>query len=396
MLNATFDRMRSSKSSLWFRIGLGLSCLAASPAWADCDVFIDQVSEAVDLYQANHRVHPVDAETRALAIEWTPKLWVSPGSYRPVDFDAYLENARLYAEEDGRVLADSAVGEAIRRMDRPQQCRSYLASAELPPADPAPIYIQVFEDVGPNGEDGWLYLKYTIVFDWSGLARERSLLSRVGSLLTGGDPERWHRLDVHTAAILGLDARRRLRTLTLQQHNNQRTHVARLDFDPTDGLHLAAAHGTNELYLDTGSAEPQRRRAVPSFLQWPHLIDASESSALSQVDEFVGRNAGGQPTRLRPVFLAPGSPLASYAGLLAPKRRMLGFYVGRDGPPGFDFTGTPEMPQAAAIGYWHEGDRDFLAVLDVHLDGFQSTRWEAIREYLAARLGEALRRTDQD
>lgn len=360
------------------------SCLA------ECDAFIEWVADDVDRYHEQHRIHPIPEEIRALAVARMPCLWISPGSYHPVDFDDYLDRARLHAEDDGRVLAEPPVTEMIRSMSRVDQCRSYLDAGELPPADPAPVYIQAFRDDGPDGSTDWLYLKYTVVFDWSGLARDRSLLARMGAFLTGGEADRWHRFDVHTAATLGLDAERALRTVTLQQHNNRRTYVAGVDFEPADGVHLAAARETNELYLDSGSTQPQRRRAVPSFLQWKHLIDERLDASLAQVDEFVGRRAGGREVRLRPVFPAPSYPLASFAGLLAPKRRVLGVYVGRDGPPGFDFTGMPRMPDAVALGYWQEGDGAFLEVLDRHLDGFRTTNWDAIRTYLAARLREAL------
>ena len=374
-------------------LALLLSAVGATPVAASepaCGGFIDWVADSVDRYQELHRVHPVDDALRALAVRFQPRLWVSPGSYRPVDFDAYLASATLYALEDDRVLAAPPATAATMTLSRAEQCRAYLDAPEVLPASPAPVYVQVFRDAGPDGSQGWLYFKYTVVFDWSGLAQERGFVSRVGSTLTGGAADRWHRLDVHTSAIVGVDAERRLRTLTLQQHNNKRTYVAGLDFDASKPVHVAAARQTNELYLDAGSGERQRRRAVPSFMQWKHLVSADHGTWLWQVDEFLGRNAGGEEVPLRAVFPAPDYPLAAFAGLLAPPQRLLGLYVGRDGPPGYDFTGSPEMPHAAALGFWQEDDAEFLEVLDAHVEGFRSTNWEAIRKFLSGRLVEAL------
>jgi len=113
-----------------------------------------------------------------------------------------------------------------------------------------------------------------------------------------------------------------------------------------------------------------------------------------QRDEFVGRNAGGERIEQRPVFIEPLHPLAAYAGLLAPKRRILGMYVGRDGPPGYDFDGVADLPEATVIGFWREEDSAFLPVLAEHLHGFSDTNWTAIADYLRPRLIKALATTE--
>jgi len=109
-----------------------------------------------------------------------------------------------------------------------------------------------------------------------------------------------------------------------------------------------------------------------------------------QRDEFVGRNAGGERIEQRAVFIEPSHPLAAYAGLLAPKRRVLGLYVGRDGPPGYDYDGVSSFPEAAIIGFWRENDMEFLPVLAQHLHGFSDTNWAAIADYLRPKLISAL------
>jgi hypothetical protein len=76
-------------------------------------------------------------------------------------------------------------------------------------------------------------------------------LSRIGAWLSGGGLSRWHRLDIHIAAILAFDADRQLRMLTLAQHNHQQTFLAGIDFPKNQKPLLIAAVRSNELYLDT-------------------------------------------------------------------------------------------------------------------------------------------------
>ena len=221
-------------------------------------------------------------------------------------------------------------------------------------------------------------------------------MSRIGSTLAGGNAKRWHRLDVHTSAVVGLDSNTTIRTFTLQQHNNKRTYVAGLDFFTQEAdrkqqkIHIAAAYSTNELYLDNGETQRQTRRAVMSFQQWPHLIDENQKTSIWQLDEFDGHNAGGKPVALRPVYIEPDHPLAAYAGLLAPKRRLLGMYIGRDGPPGYDFDGISELPESTTLGFWQENDDAFLQLLEEKLDGFRTTDWQSIVDYLRPKLANAM------
>ena len=366
--------------------------LLASTSQADCDGFIRFSAASLDSYQAEHRIFPIPEDVQHMATKHLPSLWVHPDSYRPIDFDAYLSEASLHKVSGRGAIARAAeIRPAIGAMSREEQCATYLKSPEQPAAEIAPVYVQAYADHGPNREPGWLYLKYTWVFDWSGLAEQRGWVSRIGAVLTGGNVNRWHRLDVHTSATLGLDANRTPRTLSLQQHNNKRTYVAGLDFPHGEPIHLAAAFNTNELYLDTGTSDKQTRRAVATFLQWAHLIDEQHKTLMWQRDEFVGRNAGGEQIRQQVVFIEPTHPLAAYAGLLAPKRRVFGLYVGRDGPPGYDYDGVSSFPEAAIIGFWRENDTELLPILAEHLHGFSDTNWAAITDYLRPKLSAALK-----
>jgi hypothetical protein len=126
------------------------------------------------------------------------------------------------------------------------------------------------------------------------------------------------------------------------------------------------------------------------------LIDPAEKPRFWAIDIAYGRNAGGEEVMLKPVFIAPEHPLADFAGLLGPPRRLLGQYIGRDGPPGFNYYAPPayvSMANFAAMGYWREGDLDLLVKLNKLVrdkDDFRATDWNAMVTLMRNRLAHAI------
>ena len=360
-----------------------------------CDGFVSMVAGAVRRYQAAHRVYPVPDDLRRLAVAHLPRLWVHPDSWQPIDFDDYLKKATLYVREDGRLVRRQPDVAYLDSLPLEVQCERYLEAPPVAPSRPAPVYIQVYRDASPvDDAREWTYIKYNLAFDWSGLAYHTGWLPRLAAFLSGGDARRWHRLDIHVSAILAFDERRRLRLVSLAQHNYQRTYLAGRDFPPAAPIQLVAAVGSNELYLDRGEDRPVDHRVVPYYGDLPYLIDGDQRPWLWAMDRTYGRKAGGREVPLRPVFIQPRHPLADFAGYLAPPRRLLGFYIGRDGPPGFDYYAPPaDVPlrRLVAMGYWQEGDRELVASLQPLLKGWKDTDWEAVYLLMRGRLAHDLR-----
>jgi hypothetical protein len=333
-----------------------------------------------------------------LAKHYMPRLWVHPQSWQPIAFEEYLAKSKLVRKSDKSILKTSPSARYLANLDHEEQCSLYLDAEEITPNNPAPIYIQAFWDENPSDPDEkWTYIKYNLVFDWSGLAAEINWLSRVGAWFSGGGKDRWHRLDIHLAAILAFDTQNRLRLLTLAQHNHQQTFLPEVDFPGDRRLQLVAAFRSNELYLDAGTSIPSRHRVVPFFTDLAYLIDPDEKPRLWAMDVAYGRNAGGKEVLLKPVFIEPKHPLADFAGLLGPPRRLLGRYIGRDGPPGFNYYAPPaylSMTNFAAMGYWRGGDLDLLVELKKLIrdkDDFRATDWDAMVTLMRNRLAHALR-----
>jgi hypothetical protein len=200
-----------------------LSSVAITHA-ADCDEFVTLVKPAKDAFIKEHRIYPIPQSAKALALRFMPRLWVHPQSPQPIAFEDYLAKAQVVRNSDGRVIMQHPTWRDLAKLSDEEQCRYHLDAPQVTPRNPAPLYIQVFWDENPaNPAEQWTYIKYNLVFDWSGLAAEISWLSRVGAHLSGGHLDRWHRLDIHLAAIMAFDRVQRLRMLTLAQHNHQQT-----------------------------------------------------------------------------------------------------------------------------------------------------------------------------
>jgi hypothetical protein len=384
--------MRLFATTLVLLISLTSQALAE-----ECDGFVAWVAPAKDAYFQKHRIYPIPDHIQELAKQYMPRLWVHPQSWQPIDFEEYLAKSKLVRKSDKSILKTTPSARYLANLDHEEQCSLYLDAGEITPNNPAPIYIQAFWDENPaDPDEQWTYIKYNLVFDWSGLAAEVSWLSRVGAWLSGGGTDRWHRLDIHLAAILAFDTHNRLRLLTLAQHNHQQTFLPQVDFPGDRRPHLVAAFRSNELYLDAGSSAPSRHRVVPFFSDVAYLIDPAEKPRFWAIDVAYGRNAGGKEVSLKPVFIEPKHPLADFAGLLGPPRRLLGRYIGRDGPPGFNFYAPPayvSMANFAAMGYWREGDLELLAKLNKFIrdkDDFRGTDWDAMTALMRNRLAHAI------
>ena len=363
----------------------------------DCDEFVTLVRSAKDTYMKAHRVYPVPARDEALALKFMPRIWTHPQSWQPIAFQDYLRNSSVVGNSDGQVIMRQPAWQDLAEIEADDQCRVHLKAPDVTSRNPAPIYIQVFRDENPaDPSERWTYIKYNLVFDWSGLAAEISGWSRIGAFLTGGGVDRWHRLDIHTAAILAFDRSRRLRLLTLAQHNHQQTYLSGRDFPSDTAPLLVAATRSNELYLDDGRYSAVRHRVVPFFNDLAYLIDSSRRPRLWAQDVTYGRNAGGREVQLRPVFIEPGHPLADFAGLLAPPRRFLGIYIGRDGPPGYNYYAPPSyvpLVKFAAMGFWRSGDKELLRQLEPLIDGdnpLNGSNWNEMVALMRKRLATAL------
>ncbi len=359
----------------------------------ECDEFVSWVYPAKQAYIGKHQLYPVPAEIRELAERFMPQIWVAPKSWQPISFEEYLLRAKLMRLADDKILQVSPTVRDLQTLSHAEQCSTYLQADEVPPAVPAPLYIQVFRDRSPiEATQQWIYIKYNPVFSWSGLAREISWLASLGVVLSGGNAEKWHRLDIHTSAILAFNEKQEFKMLTLAQHNHQHTFLTGRDLPADKPPLLVAAVQSNELYLDSGSPTPQRHRVVPFFNKVSYLIEPQEKPWLWATDLTYGRNAGGVEIDFVPVFQKPFHPLADFAGLLAPPHRLFGIYIGRDGPPGMNYYAPPSyiaLPDFVTMGFWQPGNTTLLDKLSPYLGKLEKTNWQQMLQVFRDHLKNA-------
>ena len=382
-------------------IGCALLLLLTACATSSnlCDGFTNWVEPARADYFPKHRIYPLNEEHRRLVATYQPRLVMHTLGTPPIDFDDYLRGAelvRLQGENINNVAMD-----ALATLSYAEQCGAYIKPArqEVVSRPPYPWYVQVFRDRGPGGEEGWLYLKYNLMFDWSGLALHISRSAQMGVNLFGPKAaDRWHRLDVHVAVIIGLDAKRRQRMVTITQHNYARTYLAGPEFDASRPVTVAIAARSNELYLDENQPTKRLERVVRFYDDLPYLISGEDRPRYSAYDEVQGHGAGGTLLATRVVVIPPRHPLASFAGLLAPPKRLFGrIYIGRDGPMGYDYYAPPAafaLPRGAALGYWQPGNKILLRQINPLLvqmrDWRDEASWHALLDVLERNLADDL------
>ena len=364
-----------------------------------CEGFTQAVESARASYFSDHRIYPLEPKTRLLAEKYKPQLVLHPQGAAPIDFDDYFAITELVGPISKTSRKVSM--EDLAQLDYEQQCHSYLRSVErsVVSQPPYPWYVQVFRDKAPGGDyESWTYLKYNLIFDWSGLATNMHWMVRTGVALLGASPARWHRLDVHTAVIIGVDERGYQRTVTINQHNYVRTYLGGRDFDMTKPITIVPALRSNELYLDQGWTEAQRFPVVRFYDDIPYLISGEKKPFLAAEDLVVGAQAGGKEVPTRLWVIEPHHPVAAFAGLLAPPKHLLGsVYIGRDGPMGYDYYSLPAavpLNRLASLGYWQEGNltlAEKLETLIKEINFFdEEESWNPLIRFMEKRLQTAL------
>ena len=376
-----FNQYRRPRDSLmiWCVLVLNLTACATSPNL--CDGFTNWVEPARADYFPKHRIYPLNEEHLRLVEKYQPRLVMHALGTPPIDFDDYLRGAEL-VRINGENISNVSM-DALASLSYAEQCGAYIKPAQrtVESQPPYPWYAQVFRDWAPGGDEEWLYLKYNLVFDWSGLALHITRSAQAGVNLLGANAAaKWHRLDVHVSVIIGLDAKRRQRMITITQHNYARTYLAGVEFDASEPPTVAIAARSNELYLDENRSDKHLERVVRFYNDLPYLISDEDRPRYSAYDEVQGLKAGGTPLPTRLVIITPEHPLASFAGLLAPPKRLFGrIYIGRDGPMGYDYYAPPSsfaLPRGAALGYWQPGNKILLNQLEPLLTQMRDFRDE--------------------
>lgn len=335
---------------------------------------------------------------KILLYKYRPRLILPPGGDYPIDFYRdYLPCTVMRSYADKNIVAEEVTPEILKMNQHNQrvyldlQLERFRAAGlgrKLPKDDlqksgpekkPA-VYGRIYRETVdfPNGKNGKIscdltFLKYNVVFAWSGLPA--SLPSGYETLLRliGLDPGDWHQLDNFVAIHVVLDGKENPIAAILAQHNHHRTYLIGKDIGlPADGrMIFDIAFRSNEVYPDSNEAGPVKHRVIPWVLYLKYLLSGEDPPLFRGYDLTYGVPAGGREISYDLSFLSPCDPFYTAKMMLGEPRPFFRRNIGRDGPPGADYY---EIPSLLPLGnllkfsYLHDGDPDDIAMVSRAID----------------------------
>ncbi len=323
-----------------------------------------------------------DPVTRELLEKHLPRVFLSPESYRPMDFyTEYLPNTHAY-NESGELIATEVTRELLRQMqDSEASYLRFLGNPDsmLPPAPEAmsltpTIYGRIYKDIVPGSERELLFLKYSLVFPLSGLPARIATWKHLAARLVG-DPLDWHQLDIHGSIYVVLDAEsHEPLAVMLSQHHNGR--VFWPDDVPSwpgaDGVQVAYAAFSNEPHLISSDGRERWAPAAGDPSQVEFILGLTDSVPLTSGYDLVpGPRDGAVEVHPTLELLPHDDPLYTARMHLGERRTLWGFIplFFMVGPPGVDFYTYPELRNLSDyMAFWNidPEDSELLALYSEH------------------------------
>ncbi|MDZ7795342.1 MAG: hypothetical protein U5P10_17110 [Spirochaetia bacterium] len=328
-----------------------------------------------------------DPATRKLLEKHLPRVFLSPDSYRPMDFyTEYLPNTHAY-NESGELIATDVTREVLRRI---QENESYYlrflgdAAAMLPPAPEAmsltpTAYGRIYKDIVPGSERELLFLKYSFVFPGSGLPAHMSDWKRTAARLVG-DPVDWHQLDIHGSIYVVLDAKNNEPVaVMLSQHHNGRVFWPEdiPSWPGDDGVQVGFAAFSNEPHLISPNGRQRSAPAAGDPSQVEFILGLTDKVPLTSGRDLVpGPRDGAVEIHPTLELLEHDDPLYTARMHLGERRTLWGwgliplfFMVG---PPGIDFFTYPELRNLSDyMAFWNI-DPDDTELLSLYREHYTS------------------------
>lgn len=342
--------------------------MASAGVGADTDSFV----QAVDRSPSRMTRYPQDTSTRRLLERFRPTIYVTPYSFRPMSFyDNYLPRTDLYRGNQ-RVATSPGRERLIQVHRRTGYHLDVRPSAERalnfrPPEIEPTLYGRMYGDTLFHGGDSvpLLFLKYSAVFPYSGLAYGTSSWKYYGTYLLG-DPVAWHEGDIHGAihVILHAPSRKPLGIL-VAQHNHHRVYLRGRDFEwPSDNnVDVSYATYANEPYLVEGRTKPFYKRTVgnPGDIETLYGREGYGLSMKSGYDHILPPEAGAEKVNYSLELIPHDDPLYRSRIPLGDRYAIWGIWGSwfREGPPGMDYYAPGWMKNLADLtAYWNINPED--------------------------------------
>ncbi|WP_432662171.1 hypothetical protein R9X47_16550 [Wukongibacter baidiensis] len=346
-----------------------------------------------DMENANQE----DPMTRELLERFKPRIFIAKGSYIPMNFyNDYLPNTTL--KKSGKI--DKTISDEVSRDKLFEISKSsefyldygvdYKKALEFNENDVDPtVYGRIYRSSIGEGEDSikLLFLKYNLVYPYSGLPEKTSSIKKLGSKIIG-NPLAWHELDIHGAVhiVLREDDLTPLGVI-LAQHNHHRVYLTDRDFDwPEDSrVEIAISKYSNEPYLAFGGERNERVIGNPMKIEY--LFGVSDKQPLTGgMDYIPDIKDGAVEVECRLELLPLDDPLYTSAMGLGDRKKLAGFYRlwYLDGPPGIDYYTMPQlksMDDLMVFWYIDPEDNEFFTLYNEDIKSFTEFEVDNILEY---------------
>lgn len=349
---------------------------------------IDYTSTFMQFQDRMKHVNQDDPETRRLLERFKPRVFIAPNGYLPINFYTdYLPRCTLRTRGKKPKKTDEAPDRdtLIRVHHDKKWYLDFLPgireALELDETTVTPtIYGRIYEDpLTVEGRlTGLLFLKYNLVFPYSGLPKKNSWWKKIGARVLG-NPRGWHELDIHGAIHIVLEkSTHRPVGVIFAQHNHHRVFLAGKDMTwPIDNrIQVSMAESSNEPYLIDKDSPPRYERAIGDPLHIAYLFGRNVRTPLDAGFDYVATpSAGAREIPLSLELLALDDPLYTATISLGDRKKLMGLFHSwtTTGPPGIDFYTLPELKNMADLmAFWYidPADETFFKLVRTHLHSF--------------------------
>lgn len=316
----------------------------------------------------------------SLLKKFRPRLFIAPNSNPPIDFyKDYIAHADLYHFSARTQIVRGITKAKLNQIHRvPGYYLVHRAEKmqQVTPTAYGRVYVEnvrFMDAVGKVQEMKLKFLKYSFTFAASGLPEKLPYGANTFLSIFGLSPDDWHQLDHYTAVTMVLNDADQAIAVLLAQHNHHRSYLVgkHVVLGPNGQISLDVAKRSNELYLSSNDNEVKSHRVIRWGLYRKYLISGKDAPFFKAWDRTYGPNAGGQELNYDLSVLSPCDPFYQAKIFLGEPRPLLGFYIGRDGPPGADYYTLPKLLPLSKLlkfSYFHEGQKDDITALDRFID----------------------------
>ncbi|MBW2250372.1 MAG: hypothetical protein JRF60_07000 [Deltaproteobacteria bacterium] len=352
---------------------------------------------------------PQDSESTLRLLEkFRPRIFVAPKSYLPISFyQDYLLQCVVRQRKNPRTPQYQQVSRPLLQdiQFNPGTYLDYRVSAkaarrfDIKDVHPE-IYGRIYTDVlsTDNLKTSLIFLKYSLIFPYSGLPSKIGRLKRLSSHLIG-DPQGWHELDIHGAIhiILGGNTHQPLGVL-LAQHNHHRIYLVGKDFKwPDDNrVSISFSQYSNEPYLMKDNAPYRLERTVGNPMHIAYLFGVTDKAPLGAGwDKIFSKKGGAREMPVELVLLPLNDPLYTAWIPMGNIDKIWGLWETwyRRGPPGIDFYTMGSLKNLADLtAFWFIDPKDqrFFALLEENFHNFEEYDLIPVLIHQRQRLATAL------